>query len=129
MMDFNQSWVIKTTREPSCVKVAKGHIPRSKSSDVKMKAENVKMVSFEKVKVRSEPNLVYKYNMGCFACSCSQNSYTKVKGYQRSSCKMGLNLTVKFTTFEKLKFDCNQTWFIDNYMKESKPVYEVRGHK
>ena len=42
-----------------------------------------------KVEVRLEPNLVYWYNMGTFICSCSQRSYTKVKGHLRWSCKKG----------------------------------------
>ena len=42
-----------------------------------------------KVEVRVEPNLVYWYIMGPFVCSCSQRSYIKVKGHQRSSYKMG----------------------------------------
>ena len=42
-----------------------------------------------KDEVRLEPNLVYWYNMWTFICSWGQRSYTKVKGYLRSSCKIG----------------------------------------
>ena len=34
---------------------------------------------------------------------------------------------VKFTSFEKLKSNCNQTWFID-IRWEPTPVHEVKGH-
>ena len=52
-----------------------------------------------KVEVWLEPNLVYRYNMGTFIYSCSQRSYTKVRGHLRWSCKLKSNL--------------NQTWFIE----------------
>ena len=35
---------------------------------------------------------------------------------------------VKFTSFEKLESDWNQTWFID-IMLEPPHVHEVKGHK
>ena len=51
-MDFNQSWVIDATWEPSFVDDVKGHISRSKviCGQVVRQAENVKMASFEKLK-------------------------------------------------------------------------------
>ena len=37
---------------------------------------------------------------------------------------------VKFTSFEKLKSDWNQTWFIDTmYESTCTHVHEVKGHK
>ena len=52
LMDFNQSWVIDATWEPSFVDDVKGHISRSNViwGQVVRKAENVKMTSFEKLK-------------------------------------------------------------------------------
>ena len=48
--------------------------------------------------------------MGTFICLCGQRSYTKVKGHLMSICKAE---NVKVVSFEKLKSDLNQTWFID----------------
>ena len=42
-----------------------------------------------KVEVQLESNLVYWCNMEPLVCSWGQMSYNKVKGHQRSSCKMG----------------------------------------
>ena len=54
--------------------------------------------------------------MGTFICSCSQRSYTKVKGHLRSGCK---SENVKMASFEKLKSNLNQTWFINIVWKPS----------
>ena len=76
-MDFNQSWVIDATWEPSFVDEVKGHISRSKViwGQFVSQAENVKVASFE-----------------------------------------------------KLKSDLNQTWFIDITWEPSY-VHAVEGHK
>ena len=58
-----------------------------------------------KVEVWLEPNLVYGYNMGPFVCSCSLRSYTKVKGHQRSSWKMGS------------KYKIHLTWNVEIWLK------------
>ena len=89
LMDFNQSWVIDATWEPSFVDEVKGHIKvkghlRS-SCMIGWKCENGLIW---KVEVWFEPNLVYWYNMWSFICSCSQRSCTKVKGHLRLSCKI-----------------------------------------
>ena len=51
-MDFDQSWVIGATWEPSFVDEIKDHIPRSKviRGQVVREAKNVKMALFEKLK-------------------------------------------------------------------------------
>ena len=66
--------------------------------------------------------------MGPFVCSC-----IVVKGHQpRSkvirSQVVGLVQKEKLTSFEKLKFDCDLTFFID-IMLEPSLVHEVRGHR
>ena len=92
LMDFNQSWVIDATREPSFVDEVKCHISRSKVIWVRWSCKigwKCEIGLIWKVEVRLEPNLVQGYNMGIFICSCGQRSYTKVKGHLRSSCKIG----------------------------------------
>ena len=76
-MDFNQSWVVGVTWEPSFVDEVKGHnIPRSKV-------------------IRGQ------------AVRWAQN--------------------VKFTSFEKLRTDWNQTWFIDTIW-DPLYVHAFKGH-
>ena len=84
LMDFNQSWLVDATWEPSFVDEVKGHL-RS-SCKIGWKCENGLIW---KVEVRFEPNLVYWYNMETFICSCDQMSQIKVKGHLRSTCKIG----------------------------------------
>ena len=97
LMDFNQSWVIYRCNmgtlicwwsQRSYIK-AKGHL-RS-SCKICWKCESGPIW---KVEVWLEPNLVYWYIMGPFACSCGQRSYTKVKSHQRSGCKMSLKCKI-----------------------------------
>ena len=83
-MDFNQSWVIDATWESWFVDEVKGHISRFKRIGWKCESGLI-----YKVDVQLEPNLACWYNMGPFVCSCIQRSYMKVKGHQRSSCKIG----------------------------------------
>ena len=83
------------------------------------------MASFEKLEVWWKPNLVYWYNMGAFICSCSQRSYTRSKVIWGQDVRLAEN--VKYTLFEKLKSNWNQTWFID-IMWEPSYVHDIRGH-
>ena len=92
LMDFNQSWVIDATWEPSFVDEVKGHILRLKViwGQVVRLVENVKVASFKKLKSDGNQTwLLIRYNMGTFICSCGLRSYTKVKGHLRSSFKIG----------------------------------------
>ena len=61
-----------------------------------------------KVEVWLEPNLVYGYNLGPSIYSCNQRSYTKVKGHQRSSWKIGskckIHLMSKVEVWLELNF-------------------------
>ena len=57
------------------------------------------------VEVWLEPNLVYWYFVGPFVWSCSQRSYTKVKGHQSSSCKIGS------------KFKIHLIWNVDVWLE------------
>ena len=61
LMDFNQSWVIDATWEPSFVDEVRGHISWSKViwGQVVRLVESVKVVSIWKVEVGLEPNLFY----------------------------------------------------------------------
>ena len=101
----NMGTVICWWGQRSYIKV-KGHL-RS-SCKISWKCESGLIL---KVEVRLKPNLVYWYNMGTFICSCSQRSYTKVKGHLRSSCRIGWKC--EYGLIRKVKSDLNQTWFID----------------
>ena len=89
LMDFNRSCIIYATWEPSFVDEVKYHISRSKviRGQVVRWAENLKVASF--LEVRLEPNLVYRYNMGSFVCSCGQRSL-EVSCKIDSKCKIHL---------------------------------------
>ena len=69
--------------ERSYIKV-KGHLRSSCKVDWKCESGLIWKVEFW-----LEAHLVFWYNFGPFVCSCGQRAYTKVKGHQRSSCKMG----------------------------------------
>ena len=100
-MDFNQSWVIDATWNPSfgwwgqrSIKV-KGHMRSSYKIDWKC----------EIVSVKSDLNQTWFIDMWTFICLRSQRPCTKVKGHLRSSCKM-------LKMWEKFKSDLNQTcWY------------------
>ena len=73
-MDFNQSWVIDATWEPSFVDKVKGYISRSKViyGQVVRLVENVKVASFEKL--MSDWNQTWFINGNCHMVMWS---YTK----------------------------------------------------
>ena len=85
-----------------------------------------------KVEAWFEPNLVYWHNTGTFICSCSQRSYTKVKGHLRSSCKIGLKWEngliwkVEVQLEPNLVYWYNMGIFIFSYGQRS--YTKVKGH-
>ena len=71
--------------------------------------------------------------MGTFICWWGQRSHIKVKGHLRSRCKIE---NVKVTSFENLKSDWNQTWFVDTICDplqvcscSQRSYTKVRGHQ
>ena len=133
LMDFNESWVIDATWEPSFVDEVKGHISRSKViwGQVVRLAENVKMASSEKLEVRFEPNLVYWYNMWAFIWSCSQRSCTKVKGHLRSSCKIGWKCENGLTWNVEVRFEPNLVyWYkMETFIRSCGQRSQIEGQR
>ena len=66
-----------------------------------------------------EPNLVNGYNMGPFVCACFLiNLWHAVRSHMTRSKVTRAQIVrlaedAKFTSFEKLEYDWNQTLFID----------------
>ena len=85
---------------------AKGH----QRSSFKMGSKS-KVHLIWKVEVRLEPNLVYWYNMGPFICSCLQRSYTKVKGHQSSSWKMGSKCKIHLIWKVEIRLEPNLVYW------------------
>ena len=88
LVDFNQSWVIYATWEPSFVDEVKGHISRSKVfwGQVVSLAENVKLASFEKLK--SDLNHYYVLRIfHVYKCTVNKNTNKSAYWYpsQKSS--------------------------------------------
>ena len=114
-MDFNQSWVIDATWEPSFVDEVKFHIIKVKghlrsNCKISWKCENGLIW---KVEVQFKPNLVYWYNVWTFICSCSQRSCTKVKDHLRSSCKIGWKCENGLIWKVEVRFEPNVVyWYI-----------------
>ena len=88
------------------------------SSEVKLeemlKMKNSYLGLVWKVEVRLEPNLVYGYKMGTFICWWGQGHILRSKViWGQVGRKVENEKLVIWVSFEKLKSDWNQTWFMD----------------
>ena len=64
-----------------------------------------------KVEVLLEPNMVNWYIIWPFVCSCGHRSYTKVKGNQRSHCKMGPKCKIHLIWKVEVRLELNLVYW------------------